>query len=374
MSPPMMQQTTTREVWAHNLEQEFHLMLQIIEQEKHLYCSVDTEFPGVVLSAPEGTHLDKWERKWTEMRSNVDVLQLIQVGFALSDENGKPPPGCGCWQFNFKFDLTQDLHATDSIQLLQQAGCDFRRHRSDGICPYRFGELLFNSGLVLNDNVKWISFHGAYDFVYLIKVLRGAEAMRGAELPEQLDDLLELIAVFFPKRCDIKYLLKDTYRGGLQDLARQASCEVKGAHQAGVDALLTRDVFFALKDGEVFARAFDESRDDCGALYGLGNGQRRPVSGAWQTSAALMRRRQNSWDAQSCDSLTFYAGQQQWCNDTQYWGCDENWGCQMNGWDAQHYQDDWSTNVSSSWSSSSGMSGMSMVGPPNNYGPLWVGN
>jgi hypothetical protein len=47
------------------------------------------------------------------------------------------------------------------VVLLQRAGIDVQR----------FGELLMSSGLVLMDNVKWISFHSGYDFGYLMKVL-----------------------------------------------------------------------------------------------------------------------------------------------------------------------------------------------------------
>jgi hypothetical protein len=36
---------------------------------------------------------------------------------------------------------------------------------------FRFGELMMTSGLVLMDNVRWISFHSGYDFGYLLKLL-----------------------------------------------------------------------------------------------------------------------------------------------------------------------------------------------------------
>jgi hypothetical protein len=41
----------------------------------------------------------------------------------------------------------------------------------DGIDVDEFGELLMTSGLVLNDDIKWISFHSGYDFGYLVKLL-----------------------------------------------------------------------------------------------------------------------------------------------------------------------------------------------------------
>ncbi|PWW78648.1 hypothetical protein C7212DRAFT_361661 [Tuber magnatum] len=36
---------------------------------------------------------------------------------------------------------------------------------------YQFGNLLISSGLVMYDDVKWISFHSGYDFGYLVKIM-----------------------------------------------------------------------------------------------------------------------------------------------------------------------------------------------------------
>lgn len=51
------------------------------------------------------------------------------------------------------------MYASDSIELLQNCGIQFQKHETDGIDAITFSELLITSGLVLNDNVKWISFH-----------------------------------------------------------------------------------------------------------------------------------------------------------------------------------------------------------------------
>ena len=45
-----------------------------------------------------------------------------------------------------------------------------------------FGELMMMSGLVLTDEVKWISFHGSYDFAYLLKTLTCCELPLGLKL------------------------------------------------------------------------------------------------------------------------------------------------------------------------------------------------
>lgn len=51
------------------------------------------------------------------------------------------------------------MYAQDSIDLLQKSGLDFKKHEDYGIDVEHFGELLMSSGLVLMDEVKWISFH-----------------------------------------------------------------------------------------------------------------------------------------------------------------------------------------------------------------------
>lgn len=51
------------------------------------------------------------------------------------------------------------MFAQDSIELLQTSGIQFKRHEEDGIDVLTFAEFLMTSGLVLMDNVKWLSFH-----------------------------------------------------------------------------------------------------------------------------------------------------------------------------------------------------------------------
>ena len=51
------------------------------------------------------------------------------------------------------------MSAPESIELLQKSGIDFPRHEEFGIHPDDFAELLITSGLVLNEDTKWIGFH-----------------------------------------------------------------------------------------------------------------------------------------------------------------------------------------------------------------------
>ena len=54
------------------------------------------------------------------LRCNVDLLKIIQLGLTFLDEKGNiPEAGPSTWQFNFKFNLTEDMYAEDSVDLLQ---------------------------------------------------------------------------------------------------------------------------------------------------------------------------------------------------------------------------------------------------------------
>jgi len=161
---------------------------------------------------------------------------------------------------------SQDMYAQDSIDLLERSGIDFRRHEEEGIDVNRFAELLMTSGLVLMDNVHWLTFHSGYDFGYLTKLLTCVA------LPESESDFFDLFHTYFPCVYDLKYMMRtnDQLNGGLSKLANHLNVARVGTeHQAGSDSLLTGDAFFALKK-----QYFNDNVDDeyLGVLYGLGSG------------------------------------------------------------------------------------------------------
>jgi CCR4-NOT transcription complex subunit 7/8 len=53
-----------------------------------------------------------------KIKSNVDILKVIQIGITLSDDSGKVPEPVSTWQFNFCFDLDTENKSTTSINLL----------------------------------------------------------------------------------------------------------------------------------------------------------------------------------------------------------------------------------------------------------------
>jgi CCR4-NOT transcription complex subunit 7/8 len=168
------------------------------------------------------------------------------------------------WQFNFReFNLKEDVYAQDSIELLEKSGIDFKQNQERGIDSQRFGELLMSSGIVLNENVHWITFHSGYDFGYLLKLLTCQN------LPAGESDFFNLLKTYFPTLYDIKYLMKfcDNLHGGLNRLAETLDVERIGpCHQAGSDSLLTSCTFRKLKEG-----FFNGSTEKyAGVLFGLG--------------------------------------------------------------------------------------------------------
>lgn len=249
-----------RDVWASNLDEEMEIIRELID--KYPYVAMDTEFPGVV-ARPVG---DFGDVQYQTLRCNVDMLKLIQLGLSFTDGNGNWVNGCTCWQFNFKFSLSDDMFAQDSIELLKSSGIDFDKFEKYGIDIQYFGECLVMSGLVLNDDVKWLSFHSSYDFGYLLKTLTCAE------LPQEEASFLDLLTTYFPCIYDIKYMVTavEGMHGGLSSLADALQVDRIGPmHQAGSDSLLTAQCFFAL-----VKKHFHGSIDDAkfkGELFGLGS-------------------------------------------------------------------------------------------------------
>mmetsp|Transcript_8308 Transcript_8308/g.14712 ORF Transcript_8308/g.14712 Transcript_8308/m.14712 type:complete len:370 (-) Transcript_8308:25-1134(-) len=259
-------QLEIRDVWKDNLEEEMNRIRAAIT--KYNYIAMDTEFPGVV-ARPIQNVQNTVDFQYQTLRCNVDLLKLIQLGIALADEDGNFAEGCPCWQFHFKFSLTDDMYAQDSIDLLVRSGIDFELHEAMGINVLNFGEALMSSGLVLMDDVRWISFHGGYDFAYLLKLLTCLP------LPAEEKDFFHLLKTYFPKVYDVKHIMTKlegaTFKAGLNKLAEELEAKRVGPeHQAGSDSLLTASVFFALRKRYFNGNMQDEG--NAGVLHGIGDG------------------------------------------------------------------------------------------------------
>merc|ERR1712126_710597 len=78
----------------------------------------------------------------------------------FSDANGNLPPNICTWQFNFAFDPDEDMHFPVTIMELKNCGMHLDWLKRQGIDPAVFGELFISSGLVLNDQIQWVSVIG----------------------------------------------------------------------------------------------------------------------------------------------------------------------------------------------------------------------
>ena len=202
---------------------------------------MDTEYPGTVYCVQNMTK----DFYFRTLKMNVDYLKIIQLGITLTNSKGEFPKNSKyhTWQFNFEFDKNTDKITQSSLNLLEQCGIDFDKLKKKGIKHSVFAEYFMISGLVLNPDIRWISFHGCYDFGYLLKLLINSN------LPDTEKEFMNLLDTYFINYYDIKAMVKrkDNLQGGLNKLAQSLEVLREGkTHQAGSDSVVTIDVYFKL--------------------------------------------------------------------------------------------------------------------------------
>lgn len=257
-----------KDVFEDNFLEEIRRLGAVLDKYKYMSMVEenikiqDTEFPGVVFQPANNSR----EAYYRSVKKNVDTLKLIQVGITLCDDDGNYPTDTATWQFNLKFDLNVDQYSYESISLLTSSGINFDILAARGINPEIFGEYLITSGLLLNDDLHWVSFHGIYDFAYLLKIITNLP------LPEAEPNFFEILRMYFPHYYDIRYLVRytDNFRGSLSKLGQELNINRIGIqHQAGSDSIVTSEVFFKLKSDFLTE---DLIKGDKNVLFGLGLG------------------------------------------------------------------------------------------------------
>lgn len=259
-----------RNVWEMNLEEEMEIISSIID--KFSYISVNTEFPGVVARPPNVLSKSK-EKQYHMIKTNVDLMNPLQVSLCLATKDGvfvkysditkmlniqseidETKDYIVVWQFHMKYNVQEDVYAKEAIDFLFKSGLKFEEYDKNGIEYKHFGEIMIASGLICNNNITWVSFHGSYDFAYLLKLLTNIP------LPKTKNSFIKLLKLFFPQICDVKYV--KNYEGGLEIVGKNSDIKRVGPqHNSVSGGLLTLQIFFKTvqeKDKAMF-----------GTLYGL---------------------------------------------------------------------------------------------------------
>lgn len=231
------------DVWACGLQSALHNIDQTIKKG-YTHIAIDTEFPGTL-------YKQRYEDRsavviYEIMRSNVDKLKPIQIGLSLTDANGQRPVGTSTWQFNMRFDVKSDRYEPKSLQMLEDAKIPLNALTERGIDHEDFKEAFKRSLMYNNSELRWLSFHGCYDFAYLFK------AVTGDKMPSSLQGFNNLRKGICPILYDVKMLIQSNQSimgYSLSKLAQVFEIPESGTfHQAGTDARVTAELYFRVKD------------------------------------------------------------------------------------------------------------------------------
>ncbi|CUM64509.1 uncharacterized protein PRCAT00002114001 [Priceomyces carsonii] len=195
------QAPTIKEVWSQNLEYEFQSLRSFIEdRSSDIFIAIHQEIPGIVVR-PVGSFKSSSDYHFQTLRSNSDLLNIIQLSLCVTKINRNETSSSVIWQFNFYYDLNYEMYNEEHLAMLSQTSqINFPMHMAQGIKQFSFAELLIESGLLLDDSINWISYHAGYDLGFFISLLMNKN------LPDEEKDFYWWCSKYFPNFYDLKFL------------------------------------------------------------------------------------------------------------------------------------------------------------------------
>ncbi|EGV65588.1 ribonuclease H-like protein [Yamadazyma tenuis ATCC 10573] len=199
---PTHQVPIIREVWSNNLEHEFHALRAFANDKVNsVYISIHQEIPGIV-SRPVGSFKSQADYHFQTLRSNADLLNLIQLSLCVVKVNKNNEfSNSIIWQFNFLYDISKEMFNEEHLSMLaQNSQINFQLAMTEGIHHFNFAELMLESGLLLDKTIHWVSFHGGYDLGYFVSLLKNDA------LPINEEDFHWYCNKYFPNFIDLKLI------------------------------------------------------------------------------------------------------------------------------------------------------------------------
>ncbi|XP_052211397.1 putative CCR4-associated factor 1 homolog 8 isoform X6 [Diospyros lotus] len=211
------------------------------------------------------------EKVYEDLKYNVDQTKIVQLGLTLLDDEGNIG---GTWQVNFyNFVVNEGCQGQfsfqsspnkDNVEKNENDSLNKKNRRKRDAVDMLHFSIVFNEMLSNHEDIKWVTFHGLYDFAYLWRLLGGQE------LPNSASEFLVMLGRVFGSVYDVKYMARfceGLMDGelGLERLSKILEVErLSRAHQAGSDSLLTAGVFLRMK-------IVYEFEEECfkGFLYGI---------------------------------------------------------------------------------------------------------
>jgi CCR4-NOT transcription complex subunit 7/8 len=89
---------------------------------------------------PLGSFYSKEQFTYQQLLVNVNSLNPIQFGFTFVFDPLKAVEDSSqfaVYQFNFQFDVNEDMFTAEAIQAYEQAGLDFQRHSVSLLAAFR---------------------------------------------------------------------------------------------------------------------------------------------------------------------------------------------------------------------------------------------